>query len=69
MAAVLLFFLAITVACGVLAFGESGVHGTGVHIGFLIGMIGLVSLTVAMLAKWASNTLDDVPGQKRRNSR
>jgi len=69
MAAVSLLFLGIAVFCGVLAFGDGGKGGVGVHIGFIIGMVGFVSFTVAMLARWAANTLDDVPGQKTRGSR
>ncbi|MGH7245254.1 MAG: DUF1328 domain-containing protein [Phycisphaerales bacterium] len=69
MAAVSLLFLVVAVYCGVLAFGEGGKAGVGVHIGFIIGIVGFVSFTVAILAKWAANTLDDVPGQKNRESR
>lgn len=69
MAVVSLLFLGMTVFCGVLAFGDGGNGGIGVHAGFLIGIVGFVSFTVAMLAKWAAQTLDDVPGQKTRGSR
>lgn len=69
MAVISLLFLAITVFCGVLAFGDGGPSGTAVHVGFLIGIVGFVSFTVAMLAKWAAKTLDDVPGERKRGSR
>ncbi|MBL8885469.1 MAG: hypothetical protein JNK16_02315 [Phycisphaerales bacterium] len=69
MAVVSLLFLGLTVFCGVLAFGDGATRGIGVHAGFLIGIVGFVSVTVSMLARWASNTLDDVPGQKTRRSR
>lgn len=64
-----LFFLGITVFCGVLAFGDSGVSGPWVHAGFVFGMIGFVSFTVSVLARWAASTLDDVPGQRGAGSR
>lgn len=69
MAAGSLLFLGITVFCGVIAFGDPARSGPLVHIGFLIGIVGFVTFTVAMLSKWAARTLDDVPGQRTRRSR
>ncbi|MBN8597891.1 MAG: hypothetical protein J0L78_09475 [Planctomycetes bacterium] len=43
--------------------------GPWVHAGFVFGMIGFVSFTVSVLARWAASTLDDVPGQRGAGSR
>lgn len=69
MAVFSLLFLGAAAICGMLAFGDTGVTSIWVHIGFIVGVVGFVSATVAWLARWASTTLDDVPGQRRRKSR
>ncbi|MBX3389265.1 MAG: hypothetical protein KF691_07385 [Phycisphaeraceae bacterium] len=68
MAAVSVLFFLIAVACGVFAFGKDG-GDVGFHIGFIIGIVGFVSFTVAILARWAAKSLDSVPGQFKRRSR
>lgn len=68
MAAVSVVFFLIAVACGILAFGKDR-GDIAYHIGFIIGIVGFVSFTVALLAKWAARSLDDVPGQAKRRSR
>jgi hypothetical protein len=69
MAIVSLLFLLMAAVCGVLAFPEGANGGTIVHIGFIIGMVGFVSFAVGSLARWATGTLDDVPGKRPRKPR
>lgn len=69
MAVVSLLFLGVATVCGVLAFGDTGTSSVWIHIGFIVGVVGFVSLTVAWLARWASSTLDDLPGEKSHGSR
>lgn len=68
MAVVSAMFLLLAVACGIFAFGKGGGE-VGFHIGFIIGIVGFVSFTVVLLARWATQSLEQVPSQMKRRSR
>lgn len=60
-------FLLLATVCGFLAFGGHTDTGVLSHVGFVLGVLGFLTLAAWTLARWAVQTLDDVPGQRVRH--